>query len=34
MGNNQFKDKNIHDAAYFYEKVIVYADYTFPSDEK
>jgi hypothetical protein len=34
MGNNKFKEKNIQQAAYFYEKVIVYADYTFPENDK
>jgi len=32
-GNNQYKNKNYKDALYFYEKTIIYGDYTFPDKE-
>ena len=29
-GNNHYKNSRFKDAAYFYEKTIIYGDYTFP----
>lgn len=30
MGNSRFKEKKYDEASYFYQKAIVYSDYTFP----
>jgi hypothetical protein len=29
-GNNHYKNNRFQDAAYFYQKTIIYGDYTFP----
>ena len=30
QGNNKYKEHKYDEAAYFYNKVIIYGDYTFP----
>jgi hypothetical protein len=32
-GNNHYKNQRFNEAMYFYQKVIIYADYTFPDNE-
>lgn len=36
QGNNKYREQKFDEAAYFYQKVIIYSDYTFPekSDEQ
>lgn len=34
MGNTTFRDGKYEEASYFYQKAIVYADYTFPESDK
>lgn len=33
MGNASFKEKKFDEAAYFYQKAIIYSDYTFPEEQ-
>ena len=33
-GNNHFKNERYKEASYFYQKVIIYGDYTFPEKEQ
>ena len=33
-GNEKYKEKSYEQAAYFYNKVIIYSDYTFPQKEE
>lgn len=33
-GNNHYKNQRYKEASYFYQKVIIYGDYTFPEEEK
>ena len=32
-GNNHYKNGRFQEATYFYQKAIIYGDYTFPEDE-